>query len=468
MDPNQNQMPADLGRIIRIGAIGLGVLVLFTVAFIWISSYTNKGSVDITTQDKNNSISISDSTHKVLKTAKSELKLDVAKGTYFVSVTGNYVGATQQISVSAHNTTTLELSPENPSDTEPVYYSPITHVSASPTQLSYLDNASNFAYINTSNAVQTEESISFGDIAWGDPTFGLGVANADGLLYLVENNKTTPFPYPKGVSTPGPVVAVSPTHQMYVGVGKVLYSVTTAGKWTKIYTAPSNITQLSAVKDRVVSLAPTDQAAAEIAVTTSAGQQVAKKTLNAGAVTVSASGKYLALTNGDDTTITDDQLATVQTVPQAGTKNVTWGGDTTLYYSVDDKIWSYDVGAQKSQIIGIAPLGNPITELAVNTDASYLYIGATTNDTFQIQQLFRIGLRHQAVSKTVTNLQLILPLKEDLYSMLLVNFSGLPTVLVQPVLGATPDMVEPQVRSELQGRGFDLSQLRIVVGPPVS
>src|SRR4051812_26062491 len=118
MDPN-NPAPTDLGRIIRIGAIGLGILVIFTVAYIWISSYTNKGSVDITTQDKNNAITISDADHKVLKTDKAELKLSVSKGTYFVSVTGNYVGATQQITVTAHNTTSLDISPGNPSDTEP-------------------------------------------------------------------------------------------------------------------------------------------------------------------------------------------------------------------------------------------------------------------------------------------------------------------------------------------------------------
>ena len=468
MDPSQNQLPPDVGRIIRIGAIGLGVLVIFTVVYIWISSYTNKGSIDITTQDKNNTISITDMDHKELKSGKSEVKLSVPKGTYFVSVTGNYVGATQQIMVTAHNTTSLDISPANPGDTEPVYYSPITHISASPTQLSYLDDASNFAYINSANSVQTEEDVTFGDIAWGDPAFGLGVGNADGQLYLVQNNKATAFPFPKGVNTPGPVVAVSPTHQMYVGVGKDLYSVTTTGKWTKIYTAPGNITQLSATKDRVASLTPTDQAAAEVAVTTSAGQQVSKKTLTAGSVELSPSGQYLALTNGDNTTITDDQLSTVQTVPQSGIKNTVWGGDATLYYSVDDKIWTYDVNQQKSQMIGIAPLGNPISELAVNTDSSYLYVGATTNDTFQIQQLFRLGLRHQAISKTVTNLQLILPTKADLYSLLLVNFSGLPTVLVQPVLGATPDMVLPAARNDLQGRGFDLGQLRIVVTSPVT
>jgi len=467
MDPNQNATPTDLSRVIKIGAIGLAVLVIFTVAYLWISSYTNKGTVDITTQDKNNSISISDSDHKVLKTANSELKLNVTKGTYFVSVTGNSVGATQQITVTAHNTTSLDLSPANPSDTEPVYYSPITHFSAGPTQLSYLDDANNFAYINSDNAVQTAEDITFGAVAWGDPGFGLG-PNSDGQLYLISNNKVTPFPYPKGVSSSGPVVAVSPTHQLYVAVDKVLYSVTTAGKWTNIYTAPGNITQLAATKDRVVSLAPTDQAAAEVAVTTSTGQPVARKTLNAGSVALSGSGTYLAITNGDGTTITDDQLATVQTLPESGAKNITWGGDTTLYYSVDDKIWSYDAGQQKSQMIGIAPLGNPITELSVNSDSSYLYIGATTTDTFQIQQLFRIGLRHQAVSKTLTNLQLILPDKEDLYTLLLVNFSGLPTVLVQPVLGASPDTVLPAARSTLQGRGFDLNQLRVVVTAPVT
>lgn len=414
---------------------GLGVLVILVL---WLGiRYLTTGRIVITTSSNATSMTLFKlnevSGQKPVATSSAKvLDARLGAGDYVVKVNSKSFATTKVVTVKARKTSRYTLNPAGLSALEPVSPSGAYSIAASSSSLLYVDPASKTLYeVDSQNNIQPVDTThKFDSIKWVDTSYGVGKAT-DGQLYSISNGLIQPIKLP--FSTAGSKAmsyTVSTTKQIFVSDGTDVYAGTDAGVFTKIHTTTSPTPSLFAWGDKVAILVvPGDTTntslAASVTIVDKGGQVLAKKAFDADSAAWSEDGKYLALfsdaTSGE---VVSSSLGVVASLPSIAVDSLVWAGNT-LYYTVNEQLWSYDIKGGISQLVASMPTGNSLSNAALSSDKSYIYLTVSSGDNLKT---YRYSLRGQDVASYVYQLPIILPDSSQPCLLSYINFTS-PTIL---------------------------------------
>ncbi len=455
------------------------VLFLMVIFFIqWLIHYLTIGRLVITTNDPSDNITIvlsgniASSSKSPSMSGKGSFSSRLKSGGYLINVAGSSNGKAQYVTVRAHETTRVNITLPGTVGVEPVVFDNAQDVIADKSRLVYLDNSDHsLGQINNQNQHSEIDLSSYGfkSIEWSDTTHGVG-QNTSGKLFVLNNGSIYPLSSPASNKDDSSVIyAVAPNRNIYIGIGSFVYAGSETGKFKEIY---SGLTPGSSLIPglNIVGIINSgygsgpNSSTSNLTVIDSSGHKSNIKFnsfVNAWSAW-STNDKYVAILGSTSGEILDSSLHKIATIPEATLANAVWLNDGTLFYSVADQLWSYNLESQSSQLIANMPLGDPIQQLSISSDKSYVYI--TTFDTANGVAIRRVGLQGQKVPDYIYQLQDILPESTPGagYSLGLYNFSGGPTIQVIRSAGG-PTSPQLAAEQELQSDGFDITKLQFQV-----
>ena len=416
------------------------ILGTMAILVLWLGiRYLNTGRIVITTNDSNNTITLSKldaaSGQKPIATSsKQTLNMRVGAGDYTVKVNSKSFAVSKVITVKARKTVKYALNPGHLAALEPVSPSGAYSIVASDSSLIYVEPGDKLLHeVDAQNNVRVIDAThKFNSIQWASPSYGVGIG-VDGQLYSISDSLVLPVKLPFANAAHKAVAyAVSANKEIFISNGTDIYAGTDAGVFTKIYTAKSPTPSLVSWGDKVAILeAPGDvtntKLAPSVTIVEKSGQVLAKKSYDADSGAWSQNGKYIALFSDDSKgEVVNDSLGLVANLPITPANSLVWVGDT-LYYTAGNQLWSYAVPAAASQLVASAPPGNALSDAALSTDASYIYLSVTPSSG-DGSQIYRFGLHGKTVPDYVYQLPIILPDSSQPCLLSYINFAY-PTIL---------------------------------------
>ncbi len=452
----------------------VGGLLIFLLSWFW--HYYHTGKIVITTDDAQNTISLTkinneDEISQDFKTytGHGKLSVTVSTGRYEIMVRGNIVATTKSIKLDPLKTLKYSINPVNTTGVEPVVFQGAQDIAASKSRLVYLDPTSHLLNkIDAQNNLSTlSPSTEFKTVRWADDTFGMGQDN-NGRLYVIDQDSVKTLRLPFSYSNAAVSFDVSPNKQFYVSNGADVYTGDKSEKFRKIYTATTSDPTLSAGVSQVAVL---DQSGkdTELALVSQSGKNIRKELeIEGKEVAWSPNGQYIVGGNENGAYVYNRSLNYVAKVPVFGLFGYPrWLDNDTLIYSTNDRLWRYSLSDQRSELIANMPMDSIITGLSISNDRDYIYfatsdISSSSTNAYAIR---RVGVEGQKTPQFIYNLQTILPLTQNNFSIGLVNFAQPPVIQVELFADSnSPGQAAlKEAQSELQQRGFDLSKLRFRV-----
>jgi hypothetical protein len=452
------------------------VILFLSILIPWLNGYLEYGKLDITTNSKLNTISItplfgSIQNSSSIINAHGSFFGRLKKGGYLVTTTLGSNSTSQHLIVQAHHVTNIYMNVINTGGVEPVAYSGgAADISADSSRLVYVvPGGSGLTEINSQNQESTIDSAySFQSVSWASPSFGVGEDSSKNL-YAIKDGVVDELSLPQSNQGRSSLAyAVAPNNTIYVAVGHFVYSSNNFGKtFKKIYSDRQAGTVLVAGTN-IVSIINSGYNNSTANIVTMVGPTVIKQQLQTFVNAYSSwspGGTYIVISGSSAGEVLNSSLRQVATIPQSNFTNPVWLNNNTLFYSTDDQLWSYNVRDQKAHVIATAPLGETIQELDVSADKSYIYMISSVAGEQGMLAIRRVGLQGQKIPAIIYNLQDILPQSTPGagYSLGLVNFSGEPVVQVVAAGGSTASAALSAAQQELQGDGFNLSDLKFSV-----
>ncbi len=418
--------------------------ILGTTAIIvlWLGiRYLTIGHLTITTNIANGSIALfklGDENHEepVGESVTKTLSKDLRPGKYLVKVSNKSFSAHKIVYVKARRPLRYALNSKTTSDLEPVYPSAAESIVASNSVLLYVERHSKALYKidDQNNVLAVDETHRFNTINWGDESYGVG-RDDKGQFYSVNNGSVVPLNVPFATTDLKAVfIAVSSNKQLFIAHGSDVYSGTGSGGFKKLTTTKSPSPSLASLGNKVAVLdGPGDiynrNVPPLITVLDKSGRVLAKKAVEAQSAAWSQDGKYLALTGeGAEIEIVNGSLGDVSSLPVIGTVgSFVWSG-SSLYYTVGEGLWSYDVLSETSLLAASTTPGSKLSDAVLSTDKSYIYLTLNSDSGSEKSQIYRLPLRGQKVPNYVYELPVILPDSSTPCLLSYVNFTH-PTII---------------------------------------
>lgn len=446
--------------------------VLSVGLIIWLYTFLSTGKIEIYS-DRNSTITLqtAGSNPTTIKVGSGYVSATVSHGQYVVEVKNGIRSARQNIDLTGgHKTIKFTIKPVALENASPVTYENAQGLYVDSDKLIYLDNGTGeLMEINRQNNVNEyiqDQPRTFQFIKWSSSAYGVA-QDSNGYLYAIRNGTINalhmPFSYNGG--TVG--YDISQGGKIYVSYNQHVYVMGQNGSFKHIYTSTSSRPLLAASNDHV---AVADEANGStssnpmLAVVDTKGN-VIKKHLDAGILSWSPDGRYLASAGKSSVTVYDQSLNRVALVSSDYVGQITWLGNDTLIYASSDELWQYDVSTQRADLLGVMPLNNTVTSIAVDKEKSYVYIttgGQDTNDS----NISRVGLNGQTPQSNVTELQNVLPLDFEACTVSLVDFAVPPMVVIDQAPGLGTINCLQQTYSEFSIAGISTGGLQFSVQTP--
>ena len=434
----------------RLKVIGVLVVVIFLV-FLLAGLFRNRGmgTLIIRTNNSNNAISILPSAvanGKEVANAKpvsatvlqNGRATSLKPGLYIVNVEGSVGSRTQTVRITAGKSVSYEIDlPTDIRTTELVANVNTFDFVVGPSAITYLDQASKnlFTIDGDNHLAALDTSVSFSYVQWADASFGVG-ADDSGNFYTITNGVVQKMSnLPQGVSNQTEVV-VAHDHQMYLSVGAKIYTAAPGENFTQVFTASEPLIHVAAASKTkfAVAYAPPEGSNKNPLITVvSNGKVTAQNEIGSYEVLWSPDGNYLATTEDSNSQIFDSNLKPVAVIPNSNISNMAWLSNSSLAYTLYDKLWRYDISGDPASgaasVIAQAPASHAITSTVVSPDGAYLYASVQnspgSNNDLTIQ---RVGLKGQQVLGYIYTLQGNLPNLQVSCILSLTNFMGKPKI----------------------------------------
>jgi hypothetical protein len=458
----------------RIGFFIIGAVALIAFLFmLW--NYFSTGKIIITTDNPNNTITLKkitegdDKGQQSVLSAHNKLSIKTKTGRYIVLVEGNSVATSKQINLTAHKTMQYEINPINATGVEPVLYRDVQNVAVDSNKLAFADGTTGslFTIDGVNNLATIASTVAFQTVKWVNPSLGLGQDN-NGRLYVINNGIVSPLKVPFVYGSKSINFDIFSATQVYLSFGADIYYGNLNGSFKRIYSATSNFPVLAAgTGGRLAVANPSVKQANPVPpmlATIDASGAIIKKELNSGVLSWSPDGQYLLSVDEQGADLYDNNLKQVDAIatPDSSVGQAIWLDNSRIIYSTNDQLWIYDIVTREAQNIANMPQAASITEISTSQDKSYIYL-VVQNDA-NAKSLKRVGLKGQTTPDYVFNLQSIMPLSLDNYSMSLINFGASntpPAILVRPFSStASSSLYLQAAKTELQQRGFNINQLQ--------
>ena len=400
----------------------------------------------------------------------------VHTGEYIVTVEGNSIAKSQIVTVKAHQTQSYTIKPTPASSVEPVSDTAAQNIIAGSSRAFYLDSGTgHLTRITSANDIQVMNStIKFQGIRWADSSFGLGQDTA-GKFYTITNGIVAPL-NTSGITSKDDSTnyAVAPNKTIYISMGSVLYQGSSSGgNFKKIYTSKGDPSSILATNTTVAVIVSPDSDGKKtdvgekpsIILIDNTGKKLAEDQVGTFVAALAPDGNHVAVADEHGGELLDNKLKKVGTIPKPNFSNPLWLDNSTLFYSFNDQLWTYNITTQAGSLVANAPLGNTIQELSLSDDKAYIYMGV--NHINNSSNIKRVGLHNQPVASVLSQLQSIMPFTGDGYFMSLVNFTS-PVVLITPLpplTGSTSSYLQTGI-GQLQQQGIDTSNIQVTLANP--
>lgn len=422
-------------RLIQL--VGLIVLVVMGV-LLW--RYVNTGHLEVASDSSSDMITVKDADGDVIKTGEGKLTVSLARGQYTVSVGGKYYTSNKVVEISGLHTKHVRLSQPVIRNLEPVTSVQADDMVAGDNQLTYLNIGSLFIEkIDSSNTISyVTLGERFSGIKWATPEYGVGLTN-DGKLSTISGSTVSPVYLPEsdGGSSDSISYDVTSKKQLYVAIDKKLYQIPmNGGNPRLIYTAKETINSVLAGESAILlSYSEATRSADEtkvriVSLTISGKEQGSMKTTMGeddqldvvGAW--SPDGSAIALLDG----IYSPALKKLYNLPSSSAQSFVWLNNSHLVYAADNAIWQYDISSQSSKTLATTTPDQNILDLAVNPNASYVYVSTSGSDKSLIQ---RISLTSSVAGDIPDQLASYFPLDiiKEVCSVNFINMTA-PTLLL--------------------------------------
>jgi hypothetical protein len=453
------------------------ILCMALLLFIpWLIGYLEYGQLDVTTNSHLSTITLTKSigtknsgSKAFSEQAHGSISARLKSGSYLVSVQLGSNSTAEYITVKAHSTKHVTINLVSAGGVEPVTYDFAQDVVADSSRLIYLasDDFSLNELGSQNTDTQIDSNYTFQAIAWANTSFGVG-QEPNGKLFVIQNGSVSPLNSPVSNQNDSSLIfAVAPNKNIYLALGSSVYSGTASGGFKKIY-ADRESGAILAPGLAKVTLINTGYSGVPASLVTvdNSGKQLERQQntfINTWS-SWSPHDKYIAVNGASAGEVLNSSMQEVATIPQGNFTNPVWLNDNTLFYSINDQLWSYNVQTQRSQVIANMPNGEQIKELTVSTDGAYIYL--VTSDSSNNQAIRRVGLQGQQVPDDIYQLQdflLIPPTPGAGYAFGLVNFSGEPVVQVIISDGSSGPASIQSAQQILQADGFNTSKLQLTI-----
>jgi hypothetical protein len=459
---------------------GLIFITLFIV--VWLANYLSGGTI-IITSNKNSTIAIQKTSggKPFTKIGIGSLSATIKHGQYIATVKNGTQASVQFIDFNnGHKTLKYTITSTVLKYVEPVTYQNSQNLEASSNKLLYLNASSKKLYeIDAqNNLINVNSTQQFQSIKWADASFGVG-QDINGHLYTLNGGAISPLAVPFTYNRAEAGFDVTQSKEIYLSHGADVYASSQNGIFKKIYTAKYDGLALAGSANHVAVACKAEDTGdcnqnPELITISSAGKINAEKNTviasgRVGAFHWSPNGQYLAVPGDSGLGIYDNvmhQIGSISTLDNSLINNARWLDNSTLFYSINDQLWTYNLNNQRADLVTVTSLGETIEDLAISDDKSYIYISTATVSGAN-QAIKRIGLQGQNVVDNIYKLKDIVPRPLDEFSLDLVNFKTPLTILVQPypdsAVSAQLDLQAAQVK--LQQAGIDLNKLQLKISP---
>jgi hypothetical protein len=450
----------------------LGIVIVAFIGIRLIVGFVTSGTLVVTTDDKSAIIDVSSAPTPLGKgsvTAKhgtGSLTASVPAGTYVVSVRDGISVTSSLVSISGLSSKTVNTHMPKLTTPEPVLYDRAEGVATDSGRMIYLANESTgIEYINDKNSATsipgTQNSTS---VKWADTQFGVAQDTTENLQ-IINGNTVHPLQSP-AINHLGVIYAVTPNRTIYIGFGSTVYRGTDQGGFTQIYSHLEAGDDLVATNDKVMIIHPgqSSKDGGTAVILDTSGKKITKnfETKLSGWTPWSRNGKYIVVSVGRVPELFDSSLNLIDSLPQPtaygadGSPHTgvidsgAWLDDNTLFYQYNNQLWTYDLSQKTANTLATMPGSELIGGVSVSADGSYVYLTTSTSDGAS-NIVRRVGLRGQAISSQIVELDGILPIDASAYTLGLWNFSGKPTIVVYVTPGSDPDISLQSAKQNMQG-----------------
>lgn len=464
------------------------ILIFFGLLGLYIKNTHSTGSVTIKTDSPANYVKIeqvASSNNKnsgvpFSQQAPHSLSVKVAPGSYEIFAYNNngLFGVSQTIAVKAGQRLSFSLNPTTVTTTspEPVYGQTASGVVANGSQLSFVALGSPVDNVASGNIIQVDSANnfstlfpdhSFTSVKWASPMLGLAQDYYNNL-YVINNGQLSQLTLPFAVNANSKEsFDISTGDEIYVSNGKDVYSGNLGGGFKKIYSTDSDhpVSNLSAGSGKVAVVMNAVEAleserngsetSGALAIVDDNGRYT-KKSMDISQTEWSPSGDKLIAQGSLSNTVFDASLNVLKTIAINNSNNFTWFTNDSLLYSIDSQVWLYGLQTQKSTTITSLAAKEAITGIYPSKDGAYVYF---SDDNGEKTQLFRVGLKGQAVDNSLAALSIFLPETLDGCQLNFINFAQ-PSIIINYPSSTSQQNCLGLAYGELQTYNLDVNKFQ--------
>ncbi len=472
------------------------VIVIFLLAlfafFLAIQLYNHltTGKVTIKTSNPANYVRITQSVdtssgNKLFsKDAKQQMSIRVKPGSYQISayVLRGQNSVSQTIVVKARQSRSYTISPLNITNPEPVYGEQAGSVVADSSQLLFLGLSGPGDDSNGSGKLLRADvgggfstlfpDHSFAKIAWANPQLGLAQDTFNNL-YVIENGQLSQLGLPFTTSPNTKLTSdINKSGGIYISNGRDVYVGSVSGNFKKIYAPDSDeaVTGLTAGNNKVgvvtnavealESKRNGSKANGAIAIIGDSGS-VIKKPFDVLGASWSPNSKYLLVNGALSGVVFDSSLHQLSSISANNASNLVWRNNSSVFYSINGQLWLYDLPTKMSNKITQLLTGGNVSSIYPSIDDAYVYFSSEGNKK---TQLFRVGLKGQAIDNSLNALPVFLPEVIHNCSLNYLSF-GKTSILVGSPPNQSPQDCIGTAQEEAQYYQLNVGALQFLAQP---
>lgn len=445
------------------------VFIILIIVFVFVVFYIfTHGKINVATNSKLDKVTIykigkSDKGNTVVYEGLGGVSKIISKGEYFVKISNGLYATTKPVHVSAFKISNVSTSLNKTSTVEYVINDSASSIASNSSRLIYLDTNNQIKFIDSTNLDTLLSSNIFTKARWINAEKGIAKSE-NNFLYEITGKNLKPINLPSEITNSVYDYSVSKNGNLYIwnennvylqknnALSKI-YSVDAGEKINKVI-AENEKTIITTREQNSIKL----EKESKVVVLDSNKKLLSKEGVELYEIAISPSGKYIAITNDNSSTILDTvSLQQVAKLPDANVISIIWLDDNRIAYGVQDNLVEYAIDDNSSQVLTASLDGEPISYLSKDDSGKYLYIQTPHKDSnsYYIQ---RVNITNSKETSLKDDLTGLFPKIVNGCTFNLVNFSK-PTIHITTNIKGAENSCIQEVKKYLTNNSINQSLL---------
>lgn len=442
------------------------LLFLLTIAFMlfgqYMYSYLLFGRLVIHTNDHSNLIKISGTSNNnsFEKNTTGNIKINLKPGIYRIVSTDSSGGRSiaKQINISRRQKIKADLTPPELSSPQPFYSQPVDGLMPTTSQVIFLDsNTHKIKRVDSANRLSDFAPGKFESLIWANEKLGVA-KTVSGDLYKVTGASVNKIN--TGNITPIDAYGITNKGEVYIANKTDVYLSTLGGKnFSKVFSSKQSGLGLVVGQNKALVVEPAEGEEESMTVNILSGEKaVAKNNLALVRLAWSPNGNNFFVGDKRKTTIYNSQFDVTDQIFASNVSTMSWKDDKTLYYSIENQLWKYDLQTHTDSKIATLPYGQKIGYIFASNNSNYLYLATSTEDKSSV---LKFSLAKTVLDDPLLGLDAFMPENIDTCSLNYINFTS-PTIMISSPNTTSSDDCVSATKGELSNYGFDPAKFKFL------